>query len=399
MAEYGDDLRGMAEITAVWRQVRSLHRLSDDERMRMLGQLGLGPEQQREARDLLDRFHDLPLVEPGGFIDESGCDLGWQLSVMAPVFYGFTDYGPPDGLPEKLRVFYPSIERSPQDAPILAGCGRYPLVIFLHGSCSEENHYLKWDLVPMELARSGYVVAVPDFSNEPPFSGLDNPDVAKMEQIVHWVRQSWPNAGNLMPAPMTAVVGHSWGALLGASLAVVLQAQGSVSAYAGLSGGWLEWPSLPPRPLSRLDMAAMFMWGTGSSDIFARLEGGADLIWQETPGATHKVVFRGGEHWDYLRQGTTTCADFNGPCTLMRSLAADFLTTFLSHYMPPQKWLLLNATIPHSLIPPPLNLTPEQEFFAGGHLAGFAEIGSSEICSFTHTWRLPPFGGGSITLP
>ncbi len=65
----------------------------------------------------------------------------------------------------------------------------------------------------------------------------------------------------------------------------------------------------------------MFMWGTGSSDLYSQLEGANDPIWHETQGATHKVVFRGGEHWDYLRQGTTVCANFNGPCTLMRDVA------------------------------------------------------------------------------
>jgi hypothetical protein len=59
---------------------------------------------------------------------------------------------------------------------------------------------------------------------------------------------------------------------------------------------------------------------------------------------------------------------------------------------------LLNQTIPHSLLPPPLDLTPQQEFFVGGHLDGLSQIGSSSVCSVTHTWRLPPFGGGSVTL-
>jgi hypothetical protein len=197
---------------------------------------------------------------------------------------------------------------------------------------------------------------------------------------------------------MTAVVGHSWGALLGAHVVTRLQAQGAVSAYASLSGGWLEWPASPPRPLSSLNLASMFMWGTGSSDLYAALEGGADALWREPQGATHKVVFRDGEHWDYLREGTTTCANWWGPCSLQKSLAADFLATFLSHYVPPQRWFTLSSTIPHSLLPPPLALTPQQQAFAGGHLSGLSRIGSTPGCSVTHTWRLPPFGGGSVTL-
>jgi hypothetical protein len=110
------------------------------------------------------------------------------------------------------------------------------------------------------------------------------------------------------------------------------------------------------------------------------------------------VVFQDGEHWDYLREGTTKCGNRRGPCSLMRPLAADFVTTFLSHYVPPERWALQGVTIPHSLVPPPLTLTPEQEFFAGGHLQGFAQIDSAEGCIVTHTWRLPPCGGGSVIL-
>jgi hypothetical protein len=82
----------------------------------------------------------------------------------------------------------------------------------------------------------------------------------------------------------------------------------------------------------------------------------------------------------------------------MRPLAADFVTTFLSHYMPPQRWNALATLIPHSLVPPPLDLTPQQEFFAGGHLTGFAAIRTARTCSVTHGWHLPPFLGGSIVL-
>jgi pimeloyl-ACP methyl ester carboxylesterase len=358
----------------------------------------VGARTRRRIDELLGHLGDIQVLEPGLVLDESGCELGWQPSVLAPVFYGFSDLGTADGLPGRVRVFFPSTDGSPQDAEILDGCGHYPLVALLHGQCGEADHYRAWDLVPAQLARSGYVVVVPELSSQPPFGEGANPDVARVEQVLLWMRASWAHASVLMPRPLTAVVGHSWGALLAAVVAARLQAAGSVSAYASLSGGWLEWPPSPPRPLASLDMATMFMWGTGSSDLFSVLEGAAASIWDEPRGASHKIVFLDGEHWDYLRESATTCGFWRGPCTLMRSLAADFLTTFLSHYMAPERWTLLNVTIPHSLLPPPLDLTPQQEFFAGGHLQGLAQIASSAGCSVTHTWRLPPLGGGSVTL-
>lgn len=343
-----------------------------------------------------------PPLPPDGGIFDPGPEPGWQPSVMRPSFYGTADYGVADGAPGPMRVFFPSLDGSPPNAAILDGVGRYPLVLFLHGQCDETApgpaHYLRWDLAPSQLARSGFVVVMPQLDSDPPFGEGGAADVAVAEQALLWMRTSWAHAGLLMPRPMTAVVGHSWGALAGAVIAERLQAQGAISAFASLSGGWLEWPSTPPLPLG-LNMAAMFMWGTGDSDNFANLEGPNASIFALPRGATHKIVFNGGEHFDYFRPGSTECGkDERGTCPLMRPLAADFLATFLSHYMPPQKWSSLSSTIPHSLVPPPLNLTPAQEFFAGGHLQGFAAIATATGCRVTHTWRLPPLGGGSVTL-
>ncbi len=386
----------LGEITALWRQITALIRRPADERARLLAQLGVEPDAQRHIDELLERLGRVRVPEPGSVIDAGGCDLGWQPSVLAPVFYGFSDLGTADGLPGRVRVFFPSTDGSPQNAQILTGCGRYPLVVFLHGQCVQPNRFLLWDLAPSQLARSGYVVAVPELSNNPPFGNeANNADVALVEQVLLWMRTQWPHAAALMPRVMTAVVGHSWGALLAGIVARRLQGQNAVSAYASFSGGWLEWPSVPTPPLPFLNMPALLVWGTGSSDLFSVLDQAPALT---PPGAMHKVVIRGGEHWDYLAPGASTCEMFRGPCGLMRSLAADFLATFLSHYMPPEQWTLLNSTIPHTLLPPPFNLTEQQEFFAGGHLQGFSSIGSSRDCHVTHTWQLPPFAGGSITL-
>lgn len=391
------DSDSLAELFEITRLARSLISRADGPD-RALETLGLRTEERTRFSRLLDVLKDIRVPLPE--VLDPGTAPQWQPSVLAPVFYGFADHDEDEGLLSPARVFYPSLDGSPQDAPMLTGVGRYPVVLFLHGQCTESGtgpeHYLRWDIVPAQLARSGFVVIVPRLTSQAPFG--ENADFTTAMRAVEWVRTTWDHRQELLPRPMTAVAGHSWGALLGGLVAKSLRAQQSLSAFASLSGGWLEWPSVPPRPLD-LDVATLFMWGTGSSDLFANLGGASHSVLDAVVGARHEVVFQDGEHWDYFREGSTSCGGlFRGPCSLMRPLAADFLTTFLTHYMPPQKWSFLASTIPHTLVPPPLDLTQEQEFFAGGHLTGFQNITGSSTCRVTHSWRLPPFAQGSIVL-
>jgi hypothetical protein len=121
------------------------------------------------------------------------CDISWQASVLAPVFYGIQDFGSgEEGAPVALRAFYPSIEGFVFDAPFLVGCGRYPLVVFLHGNCNEANHYLKWYDLPAQLARSGYVVVVPELQSIA--SGgypWDDAGLPEAENVLTWMRSRW----------------------------------------------------------------------------------------------------------------------------------------------------------------------------------------------------------------
>jgi hypothetical protein len=171
----------------------------EDERARLLERLGVTADQQRLLGSIFDRFDDIRIHEPGVFVDEDDCQLGWQPSVLIPVFHGFSDLGTADGLPGRVRVFYPSVDGSPENAPIVAGCGQYPLVVFLHGQCNDADHHLAWDVVPPALARSGFVVAVPELPSTPPFGGQSNPDIAIVEQVLAWMRSSWVHAGRSCP--------------------------------------------------------------------------------------------------------------------------------------------------------------------------------------------------------
>jgi dipeptidyl aminopeptidase/acylaminoacyl peptidase len=106
-------------------------------------------------------------------------------------------------------VFFPSLDGAVFSTPILEGCGRYPLILFAHGHCDESEHYKKWYLLPAQLARSGYVVVVPELpgiaihpSNE------DHPALQRMVDIVSWIREYWEHRNNLLPAQSTGVAGH-----------------------------------------------------------------------------------------------------------------------------------------------------------------------------------------------
>jgi pimeloyl-ACP methyl ester carboxylesterase len=341
----------------------------------------------RAIRRVIERlFSRLELPRP-----RSTCPIGWQPSVLAPVFYGVRDYGPDVGAPTPCRVFFPSVDGAVFDAPLLRGCGRYPLVLFAHGNCSEREHYKKWFDVPAQLARSGYVVVVPELPSTAhegrPWEGSDMQLVA---DVLTWMRNQWRPRALLRPAPATGIVGHSWGALLAAQFA----ADARVSAYASLSGGWAEWPSAPPSPLGRLNMPKLFVWG--SEESLASLDTG---LWDLIAAPKHRVLFDRAEHWDYLPAGRSTCETRRGPCDLVGVLTMDIVSAFFGKYLPPEGWPDLGSRLPNSLIPPSLTLTTEQQFFAGGHLMGLSRIGEHAGCSVALSWENRAGATGSVTRP
>ncbi|HEX6032256.1 MAG TPA: alpha/beta fold hydrolase, partial [Tepidiformaceae bacterium] len=244
--------------------------------------------------------------------------------MLAPVFYGVRDLGTADGAPGPVRVFFPSLDGAVFDAPILEGCSRYPLVIFCHGHCSQDaEHYKKWFEIPAELARSGYVVAVPllpQVGGGTHPSGADG-DLALLGALAAWMRTGWEHAAVLLPEPATGVFGHSFGALLAGRFA----ASGNVAAYASLSGVWQDWPD-SNRPIQSLRIPKLFTWGDDLLDLFASLDSGG--LWGTIPVTKHKAVFAGAAHWDYLRAGRTACATARGDCDLVRLVASDLLCTF-----------------------------------------------------------------------
>ena len=379
-----EGLAALGQVISAWRQLGAVTRRSSEEVLGLFERLGVPAEDGRRAMTLIEQLRRVSVAEPGKVINVPSCGLGWQPSVLAPVFYGNREIPVAAGSPMRLSVFFPSTDKAPDTASPLMGCGRYPLVLFLHGSCSEADHFRRWDLFAARLARAGYVVAVPELVHTYPPWDDPGPQISLVEQLLIWMRSSWEFADILLPGPATAIVGHSYGALLGGRLAA--RQRHPFSGYASLSGVWEQWGFPTPNPLPLLGMASLFVWGDDDGGLDKYTDIGA--WWSQLNFAKHRLVFSETAHWDYLGPQGSTCASLEGAYPrFVRDLAADFVLMFLSHYLPPERWWLLPITIPHSLVPPPLDLTSEQEAFAAGHLAGFARTGSGS-CSVTHTWQV-----------
>jgi hypothetical protein len=312
------------------------------------------------------------------------CPIGWQPNVFAPVFFGARSLGPADGAPVPLRIFFPSLDGAVESAPLLSGCGRYPLVVVAHGHCiDDEEHYRRWFRLPAQLARSGQVVVVPLLagiaSGQSP-SVDAHPDLTTLDAVVDWARSGWVDRDALLPPPATTIVGHSFGAMLGARYAV----SHDVAAYAGLSGGWGDWFGDAPQPLPLLDLPNLLIWG-GPADLFTQL---SDAAWQQLAAPRHRVVFADGEHWDYLGPVRPACSPVAGPCPQIGAATDDLVTMFVGRYSPPELAGDVTDRIPSSLEPPDFadwvdDLTFEQEFFAGGHLNGYARLGPECVAEVT----------------
>jgi pimeloyl-ACP methyl ester carboxylesterase len=397
--DLGHDVRSHGDptllraVAVLARELEAFRAAADEDRARLLAGLGLTVNQSQLVRELLARLNGLSLRKVSHAF-EGLCPITWQPSISKPVFYGYRNFGPADGAPSEVRVFYPSLEGSPANAPMLTYCGYYPLILFLHGHCRRERDpYLSWYRLPAQLARSGYIVAVPRLAGiagggvpwtEP------NGDLITANDLHVWIRGHPEFTVHVAPSPQTGIIGHSYGAMLGARLANDVPC----SAYVSLSAGWNDWYSSgEPIPLGELSVPSLFMWG-GASDQPAILEGQMQFVWDLIPMPKHKIVFADAGHWLYLSAGDTMCYQASGSCTITHSLAADFATSFFSKYMPPARWSSLESTIPDNLHAPlPSGLTTEEAFYEGGHLMGFKMLPFSEGCSVASSWDKPGSSG------
>lgn len=319
----------------------------------------------------------------------SDCPVGWQPHAFAPVFYGIRDYNhseiDPTSPPGSCRVFYPSVDGSPTGAPPLEGCCKYPLIILIHGNCQgDADHFKKWFLLPAQLARSGYVVIVPSV---PSISGIPDPAhpaIAAMGDFRNWMLNDWEF--HELVHPNTGVIGHSFGAPIGASFS---KANSGVKAFASLSGQYEG-----VTDYLTMHKPVLFMRGHPTSDLAEALVG---FNWTGTPLPKHKAEFEEGFHWDYMLPSQVQCSNSfgHGSCGESAQLTTELITMFFTRYL--RRSSSVDDRVPLSLIPPDITLTPDQEFFAGGnYLQAFDNLSSG--CGISLAWETPD-GSGSTTVP
>lgn len=121
------------------------------------------------------------------------CDI--SPSLATPTFWGYKDYATSDGAPIPVRVFYPSLDGSLQNASFYAGCGshEYPVIVFTHGSGTT---YKSWFEMPAQLARAGNIVVLPEYvPAEEPMNA-----VPVCQEALNWVlRRGSPYSGAIPP--------------------------------------------------------------------------------------------------------------------------------------------------------------------------------------------------------
>lgn len=352
---------------------------------------------------------------------QPNCPIDWAPSLAAPVFYGYQDFSECSGascmqaLPRHapgaapspvldqvrpaMRVYYPSLDGSPSSAAILEQCERFPLVLLVHGDCGGDPYY-QWDLMPAQLARCGYVVAVTQYGGV--LSQGQASDTLKLHQAERWLRSDWAHADRVMAPPHTAVIGHSYGGTLAAQLATEIP----LKAFVSLSGvfGQVLWEPASVM-LSRIPVPSLFCWNDNDDGgVNANLV--QDSLWPSIKLPKHGVVFMKARHGDYLHPNTAPrCDQSSGPdeCHHVRGLATDFVTTFMAKYLPPQYDFSAFTWVPDHLFVRPQNLPapPQQGFYAGAFLSSFeasqkypgSQPAPSKTCVQRVLWQTPSITG------
>lgn len=308
----------------------------------------------------------------------ASCPIAWQPNALAPVFYGYREYGPGQGnAPVPLRVFFPSIDASPEMGSILAGCGRYPVILFAHGHCPRDEAvtYLRWVLLPAQLARAGYVVVVPQIPSIGTNPSPTHPALAAIANILAWLRHTWEHRQVLMPPKATGVAGHSFGGLHTAQVALT---NSDVAAYAALSADWHNWAG-QQLPILGIQQPKLVL--EGGDELFPGL---SDTEWNALSAPKHRAIFKNGDHWSYLpAEEILPCPSPRGPCPYIPAATADLLTMFFGKYLPPELAPQLPSSIPGNLFPPRLVLTPAQKPFAKNYLEGMRALSGHKDCGVT----------------
>jgi pimeloyl-ACP methyl ester carboxylesterase len=197
--------------------------------------------------------------------------------------------------------------------------------------------------------------------------------VAAAEADLDWIRTKWTFAQWVDPRPAnTAVAGHSFGALTAAAIAA---AHPEYAAMASLSGGYGELPD--PSNAAHIYPPSLFMWARNLGDEDLDQNG----LWSHIPQWKYAAPFD-GSHFDYLDRVDSAPA-LRGPCPYIPELAAALVALFIAENLPTP---LGTTHVGIDLQRPQVQLTPQQQSYASGHLNGLNEIAGDTRCTLTLRW-------------
>ncbi len=317
---------------------------------------------------------------------ESG-GITWNPDIGRPVFWGVHDLtAAAHGTPRDMRVYYPTYDGATANAPMLKLClTRWPMVLLLHGQPPQgvlnPGYHARWERFAAVLARCGYVVVVPNHPALLSQNGTD-PAIAAAGADLAWVRDSWEHRRWVDARPeSTAVVGHSYGGLLGAR---VMAANPGFAAFVSLGAPYGELNDLSA-VLTGIGRPTFFAWAMDRDGRGLDLEnlGAPGNLWDGLPQPRYAAVYE-GEHFDYLRAEDAGTA-LRGPCPLVGGAVADLVALFLSTHAPVP---LGRTRVGADLKAPQVELTQQQKFFAGAHLQGVAQFQTAPGCRLDLRWNL-----------
>jgi hypothetical protein len=364
-------------------------------------------------------FGDRPIDLPGTFELPPDCPIWWRPNALAPVFYGVRDIYPdpialpriagrrgrsgakvaaastelmrlldlgalgPARPPARMRVLFPSLGAPPQNAEILAPCGLYPLIVFAHGQCvaAQGEVYQEWanGRLVTQLAKAGYVVAVPELTGAGP---TDPADLETLRRVIAWMRSDWEHRDLL--AATTGLIGHSNGGVL----AGTVTNEGGIDAFAELSAAWGE-----ASADIRTSIAVPQLHVSGGEETPPE----SPAVYEQAQLPKHGVIIDAAGHYDYL--AGSPCQPRIDACACTPGIAADVATMFFGRYLPPPAVPDLAQQIGPLLRPPVVLRAPEQELYVEGYLTGFSCIASHlDACSITLAYE-DGSGGRTESIP
>jgi alpha/beta superfamily hydrolase len=342
-------------------------------------------------------------------VDPSDCesDINWTPDVLHPISWGVQYFEQEYGAPRDLAIYYPSCHVKAPDRrtgevdlnAIASGSNpppihptpmlkmstyKYPVVVLLHGDMpyygngvSSPSHgatHRMWWRLASTLASSGFVVVVPRYeATLTGHYGKPKKENVKMtSEIINWVRTKWRESPWVNQSPkMTAVIGHSNGAILGAKVSVD---HSDFGAFVSLGAQYSSPQS--SKTLDSIKIPSLFMWSNSiDSENLDR-----DGVWNGISQPKYKAVYT-GSHFDYLEPADTGTLP-RGSCSHMPSFSADLITLFVSKYLQYSSLF----PVPTDLSKPVVTLTNDQSFYANGYLQSFSEINSHIGCSIDLQW-------------